>query len=143
MAIVRKFLNREDGQSLVEFALILPIILILLLGIVEFGLILYNQHVITNASREGARYGIVVQNPRRTVAEIEGVVDAYCADHLVTFGSSTPTTTVTPDPTTGALFGDDLTVKVAFHYDFLVLPGFINSWMGGLDLGAHTTMKYE
>ena len=36
----------ESGQGLVEFALILPVLLILVLGIMEFGLLLYNQHVI-------------------------------------------------------------------------------------------------
>lgn len=138
--MIRKVWKRQEGQSLVEFALILPVFLILLFGVVEFGLLLYNQHVITNASREGARYGIVVRAPRRTVEEITAVVDAYCGDHMVTFGTGTPTTVVT---STGQAFGDDLTVEVTFHYDFLVLPSFIASFMGGTDLRAHTTMKME
>lgn len=138
--MIRKIWKRHEGQSLVEFALILPVFLILLFGVVEFGLLLYNQHVITNASREGARYGIVVRSPRRTVEEIEAVVDAYCGDHLVTFGGGTPTTTVT---STGQAFGDDLAVEVTFHYDFMVLPNFLAGFLGGTDLRAHTTMKYE
>jgi hypothetical protein len=77
------------------------------------------------------------------VAEIEAVVDAYCEDNLVTFGSAVPQKSIDPDPTTGALFGDDLTVDVRFQYDFLILPGFINSLFGGIELSAHTTMKYE
>lgn len=135
--------KREEGQALVEFALAIPVFLILLFGIVEFGLLLYNQQVITNASREGARYGIVVRSPRRTVGEIEQVVSDYAAQNLVTFGAGTPATTVNPDPTSGTAFGDDLTVEVAFHYDFLVLPGFISDFLGGTDLRARTTMKYE
>jgi Flp pilus assembly protein TadG len=138
--MIRKIWERQGGQSLVEFALVLPVFLILLFGIVEFGLLLYNQHVITNASREGARYGIVVRAPRRSVAEIEAVVDSYCADHMLTFGSGTPATTVT---FAGQSFGDDLAVEVTFHYDFLVLPNFIATFLGGTDLRAHTTMKYE
>lgn len=138
---IRKAWERQEGQSLVEFALILPVFLILLFGVIEFGLLLYNQHVITNASREGARYGIVVRAPRRTADEITAVVDAYCADHMVTFGTQTPpTTSVT---STGQSFGDDLTVEVTFHYDFLLLPNFIANFMGGTDLRAHTTMKME
>ena len=135
---------REEGQGLVEFAIILPMLLLLLLGMIEFGLILYNQHVITNASREGARYGIVVHNPRRTPEEIEIVVDEYLANNLVTFGSITePTTIIDPVETSGALFGEDLSVDVSFHYDFLVFPNFLGDLFGGLDLRAHTTMKYE
>jgi hypothetical protein len=135
---------REDGQGLVEFAIILPVLLLLLLGMIEFGLILYNQHVITNASREGARYGIVVHNPRREPDSIAGVVNEYCANNLVTFGSSPPLEiTIDPAITSGALFGQDLSVDVSFHYDFLVLPNFLGDLFGGFDLRAHTTMKYE
>ena len=141
----RRTWERQKGQALIEFALVLPVLLVILLGIVEFGLILYNQHVITNASREGARYGIVVHAPRRTVGEIEVVVDAYCGENLVTFGAGSPITNVEPESgsTSGSLFGEDLTVEVAFHYDFLVLPNFLLDLFGGMDLQAHTTMKYE
>jgi Flp pilus assembly protein TadG len=140
--MIRKIWKRQEGQSLVEFALVAPVLLLVLFGIVEFGLMLYNQHVITNASREGARFGIVVESPRRTAAEIQDVVEAYCGDHLVTFGSGgTPTTTVSFPG--GQTFGQDLTVEVTFHYDFLVLPAFIADFLGGSDLRAHTTMKYE
>lgn len=134
--------GRRRGQSLVEFVLILPVLLILLFGIIEFGLLLYNKQVITNASREGARYGIVSRSPRRSVDEIRAVVNDYCGNHLVTSGSTVPTTTVDPDPT-GGVFGDDLTVTVTFHYDFFALPSFITSLLGGTDLRAQTTMKYE
>jgi hypothetical protein len=141
----RTLASKKDGQALVEFAILLPVLLLLLLGIIEFGLLLFNQHVITNASREGARYGIVSRSPRREVAEIEAVVAAYCGDHLVTFGDGDdePTTTVLPDPTTGSVFGDDLKVEVAFDYEFFVLPQFLADLAGVTELRATTTMKYE
>jgi len=139
----RKSPHGESGQGLVEFAILLPVLIVLVMGIVEFGLILFNQQVITNASREGARYGIVVRNPRRTAEEIDVVVDNYIGDHLLSFGSSTPEVLVTPETTEGSSFGDDLRVEVSFHYDFLVLPNFISELLGGLDLQAQTTMKYE
>ena len=137
----RRIWKREEGQALVEFAIVLPILVILLVGMMEFGLLLYNQHVITNASREGARYGIVARIPRRDVGEIETVVDLYCQDHMVTFGAGTPKTDVVPLDTGGQLFGADLSVTVTFHYDFLVLPNFVLNLIG--DLQAQTTMKYE
>ncbi len=138
---------RDDrrGQALVEFAILLPLLLLLLIGIVEFGLLLYNQQVITNASREGARYGIVSRTPRRSIGEIAAVVTAYSSDHLVTFGAGTPTTDVQPDPSVlpGPVFGDDLRVEVAFPYEFYVLPQFIGELTGVTDLRATTVMKYE
>ena len=53
------FPRREAGQELVEFALILPLLLLLFLGIIEFGRAMLAYNTIANAAREGARYGIV------------------------------------------------------------------------------------
>lgn len=141
----RRVLGGEEGQGLVEFAILLPVLVILVLGIVEGGLILYNQQVITNASREGARFGIVVRvgEERRSADEIKGVVFDYAATNLVTFGTPDLEAAVTPEETGGSLFGQDLTVDVTFSYDFLVLPNFLTGMLGTLDLAAHTTMKYE
>jgi Flp pilus assembly protein TadG len=52
-------IKNQKGQSLVEFAIILPIILLLLMGIVEFGMMLNSYLTIQNVAREGARLGIV------------------------------------------------------------------------------------
>ena len=48
----------ERGAAVVEFAIVLPFLMLLLIGIIELGLLFYNQQVLTNASREGARSGI-------------------------------------------------------------------------------------
>lgn len=56
---MKKHLRREDGQSMVEFALILPIFLLILCGIIDFGWLFYNQLSLNNACREGARYAVV------------------------------------------------------------------------------------
>lgn len=50
---------RTRGQSLVEFALVLPIFLVLLSGMVDFGMALYTNITLMNATREGARLGII------------------------------------------------------------------------------------
>lgn len=50
-----KIFRGEKGQSLVEFALLLPVLMLILLGIVEFGFMLNAKIVITSAAREGAR----------------------------------------------------------------------------------------
>lgn len=57
--ILSKLKINRKGQSIVEFALILPLLLILIMGIIQFGLILSGYVSITNAAREGARIGIV------------------------------------------------------------------------------------
>lgn len=55
----RKKCSGEDGQAMVEFALILPIFLLILCGIIDFGWLFYNQLSLNNACREGARYAVV------------------------------------------------------------------------------------
>ena len=51
--------RRDRGQALVEFALVMPIFLILVLGIADFGLALRSYITVTNSSREAARLGAV------------------------------------------------------------------------------------
>jgi len=133
-------MKNERGVSAVEFAIVLPLLLMILFGIIEFSLILYDKAMLTNASREGARAGIVAQFVRVTEGEINAVVQSYCKDHLITFGTSTPSTTVTR---TGVSFGDDLTVSVSYSYDFLLLPKFALGLVGPLDLTATTVMRME
>jgi len=55
----RFFAGRTRGATLVEFALVLPFVLALLLGIIEFGWLMRNQAVLANASREGVRYAAI------------------------------------------------------------------------------------
>lgn len=136
----------ELGAAAVEMAIVLPLLVILLFGTVEFGLVFYNQQMLTNASREGARAGIVAGVPHVTVGEIQSVVNNYCATHLVSFSDTPATlvTTVTPDPSvTPPLFGDDLTVHVQYPYTFLLLPNFVSGLTGTLNLSAETVMRYE
>jgi Flp pilus assembly protein TadG len=55
--------GRRRGQALVEFALVLPIFLILLFGIIDFGRYVYAANALNNGVREGARYGSVTIRP--------------------------------------------------------------------------------
>lgn len=134
-------LRASEGIAALEFALILPFLLILIFGIIEFSFLLYDKQVITNASREGARYGIVQSVPRVTEGEIVDTVNFYCKNHLITFGVQSPPT-VTVDRT-GVDFGDNLTVTVQYFYKFLLFPKFVSSYSSGINLTAETVMKYE
>ena len=52
-------IGSERSQSLVEFSLVLPVLLLLALGIVDFGMGFKSYVELTNATREGARYAVV------------------------------------------------------------------------------------
>ena len=134
-------LNKGRGASAVEFALILPLLVILIFGIIEFSLALYDKAMITNASREGARSGIVYRLPPVGDGEIISVVNSYLGNYLITFGGS-PIATVTVSRN-GSSPGGQLRVRVAYRYTFLVLPSFISTLAGGIDLVGETVMRME
>ena len=56
---MKKKLKNEKGQAMVEFALVLPILLFVVCGIIDFGWLFFNQLSLDNACREGARYAAV------------------------------------------------------------------------------------
>ena len=68
-----KGVRPQGGAAAVEFALLLPVLMAMLMGTLEIGMMLYNKAVLTNATREGARAGIVLRNPKPSVAEITSV----------------------------------------------------------------------
>ena len=122
--------------------LIMPILLVLLFGVIEFGFILYNKAMLTNAAREGVRAGIVAQSPRMDEDGIRIIVENYCADMLVSFGGSTVPTVVASLPAS-LTFGNDLEVLVTYPYSFLLIPSFIPVIPPAVDLQARVIMKYE
>ena len=60
-ARLRRWREGRRGQSLVEFAVVFPVFILLLAGMVDFGLGLYANVTIINAAREGARLGVTLQ----------------------------------------------------------------------------------
>ena len=136
-------LKNQKGAAVVEFAIIGVLLFWLLFGIIEFSICLYDKQMITNASREGARAGIVAQSPRATDPEIQDVVLDYARQYLVTFSSDKLEDDDISIARTGSgsSFGDDLTVTVNYQYNFLVLPRFVDGLLG--NIRATTVMKLE
>ncbi len=132
----------QKGVAAIEFAIILPVLIVLLFGFIEFSILLYDKAMLTNASREGARAGIVYSDPNPiTDNDIRAVVNNYCASHLISFGTGSAVNTAISR--TMESFGNALTVTVTYRYDFLVLPNFVTTLMGGVNLGAETVMRME
>ncbi len=136
--------NSQSGAAAVEFALILPVLLAMLFMIIEFSIALYDKAVITNASREGARYGVTnaPAGSRPNVGQITSTVSSYCEKNLISFGPAGASTSVT-----GACVasGELLTVNVSYTYNYLVLPNFPFLKIGGsgITLTANTVMRCE
>lgn len=116
------------GVAAVEFALVLPLLIVLLLGIIDFGLMMYDKAMITNAAREGARAGIVLRNPRLPEAQIAQVSRDYCGNLVITLLGE-PQCTVSVTFHGPRELGSRLQVDVDFRYEgpvmsaLAMLPG--------------------
>lgn len=139
----------QKGVAAVEFALILPLLLVLLFGIVEFSLMLYNKAVITNASRDAARSATAFRTPKLTAAEIDKIV-VDSTTHLISFSANTPNVTFNPalDPVNPPLPGTPISITVEYDYSFLVFGGLLSLLSGGsianpITLSATTVMNHE
>ena len=113
----------ERGAAAVEFALVLPILIVLLLGIIDFGLYFYNDLQITHATRNAARY--------LSVGDVAGANAAISKVTLVS--TSLGGAAMTPATT-----GNPATVSVHATYSFLTpLPALVGI---GRTLGINATV---
>jgi Flp pilus assembly protein TadG len=141
--------NSQRGAAAVEFSIICMLLLLLVFGIIEFSILLYDKAVITNASREGARAGIVYAMDRSSStvrAAARAAALTYCADNLISFGGGSPVPGVSIE-SSGTTAGNQLRVTVTYPYTFLVFPNIASSFGGsteqGLLLRAQTIMRME
>jgi Flp pilus assembly protein TadG len=105
----------ERGAAATEFVLLLPVFLMILFGIIEFGMLMYGREVVTNAAREGARAGIVQGPPKRTSSEITTIANNY----LTGTGVNQADVTFTPAGV-GLASPNTLTVTAVYNYNFLI-----------------------
>lgn len=125
-------LNKK-GQSLVEMALILPIIILLLMGMVEFTRIFGSYLLITHASREGARMASIGKSDTVIVDSVKDKVNVLNVSDLQI--------TLTPDESTRRS-GDD--VKVSVKYKVIIYAPVISSIIPNpLEMEANTYMRVE
>jgi Flp pilus assembly protein TadG len=65
---LRRFVRAQSGAEVIEFALTLPLMLLVVLGIIEFGFLFQQYEVVTNAAREGARVAVLPTYSATTAA---------------------------------------------------------------------------
>jgi len=90
--------RNEGGSTLVEFALVLPILAMLLFGIVEFGRMLNAQVIVTSAAREGARYASLGSSAATVTSQVKAscpTIDPALLSVVVTNAAGTSGTAVT------------------------------------------------
>jgi len=130
---IKPNLKFEAGVSLVEFALVVPFLLLLLIGSLDLGWAVYANNTLANAAREGARKSIVTSTSTETIRDhvrsVSAGLDLPDENILIAPESRTP--------------GDPVTVTVIFNYAPLTpliglfIPG------GSLTLTGKATMYVE
>ena len=116
--------KREDGQSLVEFALVLPIFLLVLFAIVDFGMAFHAWITVTNSAREGARIGVV----HASAAAIEQRV----RDTAGTLNQDNLSVSVSNADDQGGQPGESVVVDVSYSYSLMTpLADLLNLVSGG------------
>jgi Flp pilus assembly protein TadG len=131
-------LRSERGAELIEFALVLPLLLFIILGLVDFGFMFQRFEVVTNAAREGARMAVLAGY---TNADVETRVRSYLTTGGVaaTTSNCSVATTDYTIPTGGAgpaMPGKRVQVTYASPYLFL---GPVAGWFGGSFTSANLT----
>jgi Flp pilus assembly protein TadG len=145
---VRHFRGRK-GQALAEFALILPVLFLLIAGIIELGRGWNIKQALTDAAREGARYTVIVDG--ETVTDVENKIKARLT--LASIETTNPPTTISITPAgffkcpSGAVgaSGAEMTVLVTTRYRMGWI-GALLSWTGAsstITISSQATMRNE
>ncbi len=88
-ARMRRGRGRARGQALVEFSLVFPLMLLLVFGLIDLGRVVYTNNALSEAAREGARYGSV---QARSATDIAGI-EAHTVGQVAGIGGVTATAT--------------------------------------------------
>jgi Flp pilus assembly protein TadG len=129
----RRGLASDRGQALVETALVLPLLLLVAVGIFEFGRAYQTYQVLTNAAREGARLAVL---PDSTTDDVQSRVVAYMqGGALDNYGNATIAVNQNATLSAGATTASASVVTVTYPFSFMVLNPIARLVVTGSALG--------
>ena len=133
MKVMSKLIRSDLGQSMVETAIVLPVVLLLLVAIVDAGRVFHSWLIVTNAAREGARSASAQQDWATVMPRIEAASGAWtCGVEIVC-----------PEPANiQGTSGSAVTVKVTRTVTLLT-PIMSAIWGGDVTLTGDATMQLE
>ena len=148
----KNVLSRSNGVAIIEFIIVLPICLILIMATAEFGRAFMQYNTLTKSIRDGVRYVAANALVGSTgVVSINGTVQVQ-AQNLVVYGNTAGTgSAILPGLTTGAVTvasagGGNVSLSVTYPYGsiFVFVPGYFyggNTATNGYSLQAAITMR--
>lgn len=139
---VRRRAGSEEGAELIEFSLTLPLLLLIVLGIIEFGFMFQEYEVVTNAAREGARIAILPAPPMTPAARVNQYLAAGGLD-LARANTVVGAPTMIP---VGASCISTVNIQVQYTHPTPFLSGimgYFGSSFGTLTLRGTSSMRTE
>ena len=135
MTVVRRTLRfrTDKGQAMAEMAVVLPVLLFLILGIIQFGIVFNNYMTLTDAVREGARTAAVSRHYANRVDRTKDKVRASAANLDTSDTKLKITVESTWEP------GEDVTVRAEYPYEVSLLGQIVQSGT----LKSHTVERVE
>jgi len=127
-----RYIGNARGNAVVEFALVLPILLLALFGITEFGRMILTTNILNTASREGARLAAV--SPAGETATIEARVNEILA------AAKVQAKTITVEYLSAA---NSVRVTVTTDFDILSRSALPSPLRGTIELRGQTVFRYE
>ena len=151
-ALRRRLMGSERSQSMVEFALVAPLLLVLIMGIVDFGLGFGSYVQLKNAAREGARYAVVGNPAGSYPADCTGSMTTSVIGHVciaVNDLNLADLQSVSVQYPNGQASGNSVVVTAHYRYQLITpLGGLVTFFTGGsfpgeLDMSATSDMRLE
>lgn len=146
----KRGLGKRGGQALAEFALILPVLFLVIAGIIEFGRGWNMKQAVTDAAREGARYTVVVDSTM-TINDVYHKVRLRLALANIDTTATGPTT-IAMNPSgnefhckAGAGHGAEMSVRVTTKHR-MGWVGALMGWAGAsstITISSKATMRNE
>jgi Flp pilus assembly protein TadG len=136
---MRRLLRERSGQSMVEFALVLVILMLLVVGIVEFGRVWNMYQILANAAREGARLTSLPAG-FTTAAAVTAKVQSYLSTGNV--DPSKAVVTIGGAGVDGGT-GTQVSVTVSYPFSFLYVGPVIRLINPGATAGADLTIQSQ
>lgn len=131
---MKNITNNQLGSSMVEFAILVPVLMLIVFGVINFGIQFYDQAMVTNAAREGARWGSIhttlntanplisttcARNALSVTYPPASACDAaanYLSSFLISFGAPTIVINSFSSDPTGGTSGSLITTTVTYSY---------------------------
>lgn len=132
----------QKGAAAVELGLLLPLLILMMDGVIEVGILLHNQSVLANATNLAARAGIANTSPKLSNDAIGAMARNYCAAHLISINATTAAA-IRVVQAVDPVFPQPLRIIATYTYQGFLVNAFFSGFQIDPEMSATTVMYNE